>query len=91
MFTDLGQLVATRGIYEDMEEDAIFSKEIGAALLRYQLQEWGELPPEDIELNNEALKDGGRILAAYDTSRGKIWIITEWDRSATTILYPSEY
>ena len=91
MFTDLGQLVATRGIYEDMEKDAIFSKEIGLAMLRYQQEEWGELPPEDMELNNEALKDGGRILAAYETSRGRVWIITEWDRSVTTILYPSEY
>lgn len=91
MFTDLGQLVATRGIYDDMQQDDAFSNEVAAAMLRYQLEEWGELPPEDIELNNEAIKDGGRILAAYNTSRGRIWIITEWDRSVTTILYPSEY
>ena len=91
MFTELGQLVATRGIYEDMETDAAFSKEIGAALQRYQREDWGELPPEDIETNREALQYGARILAAYNTRRGRIWIITEWDRSVTTILYPSEY
>lgn len=92
MFTELGQLVATRGIYENMEKDTAFSKEIGAALLRYQLEDWGdEMPPEDVEANNEAIKDGDRILAAYNTSRGRVWIITEWDRSVTTILYPSEY
>lgn len=91
MFTELGQLVATRGVHADMQQDAKFSKEVGAALQRYQREDWGELDPEDVEANAEALKYGCRILAAYDTSRGRIWIITEWDRSYTTILYPSEY
>lgn len=92
MFTDLGQVVVTRGIYEDMEQSATFYGEITAALLRYQLEDWGDaLPPEDAELNDESIKEGGRILAAYNTSCGRIWIITEWDRSVTTVLYPSEY
>ena len=41
--------------------------------------------------NDRALESGDRILSAYETSHGKIWIITEWDRSVTTILFPSEY
>jgi hypothetical protein len=45
----------------------------------------------DKELNDLAVKTGERILEAYETSKGKIWIITEWDRSATTILFPNEY
>ena len=46
---------------------------------------------EDIEANSEALRNGERLFAAYETSEGKIWIITEADRSATTILFPDEY
>ena len=91
MFTELGQLVTTRGIYEDMEKSEKFTQEITAALRRYIKEDWGELDPEDIAANNEAIGYGDRILAAYDTSRGRVWIITEWDRSVTTVLYPSEY
>ena len=47
---------------------------------------------EDKELNEEAMHNEGRILSAYHDRNGiKFWIITEWDRSATTILLPSEY
>lgn len=92
MFTQLGELVATRGIYDAMQQDPAFAAEIQKSLYRYQLEDWGDaLPPEDAELNDESVKDGGRILAAYNTRRGRVWIITEWDRSVTTVLYPSEY
>ena len=54
--------------------------------------DWGEVDEEDKRLNDAALKDGTRLLSAYVTSRGAgLWIITEADRSATTILLPSEY
>ena len=47
---------------------------------------------EDAEMNTEAVNNGDdRILAVYKTCKGNIWIITEWDRSVTTILFPSEY
>lgn len=45
----------------------------------------------EVTSNNEAVKNGERILAAYMYGDTKIWIITEWDRSATTILFPEEY
>jgi hypothetical protein len=55
--------------------------------------DFGDLDPEDIERNNEATHDGSRIFSSYITDEGgtKIWIITEADRSSTTILLPSEY
>ena len=53
----------------------------------------GNLCPDDAKINDKAVKNGDdRILAMYEDEKyGKIWIITEWDRSVTTILFPSEY
>lgn len=48
-------------------------------------------PAEDQALNLEAVEHGERIFTAHDTEIGKVWIITEWDRSVTTVLFPSEY
>ncbi|WP_054749762.1 hypothetical protein [Ruminiclostridium josui] len=88
---EYGRLVATRGVADEMESDPMFAREISAAFDRYQRNDWGDLCPEDSEQNDQAVKVGERVLAAYPTSRGTIWIITEWDRSVTTILFPSEY
>lgn len=55
---------------------------------------WGDLPPEDAELNREALIPGkeGRIMSVFHIGDRKIiWLITEWDRSVTTLLFPEEY
>jgi hypothetical protein len=55
-------------------------------------RDWGELSDEDVRENGLSLKEGFRLLSAYRTAKGqKLWIITEADRSATTILLPSEY
>lgn len=88
---EYGRLVATRGVADEMESDPTFAREVSAAFDRYQRNDWGDLCPEDREQNDQAVKVGERVLAAYPTSRGKVWIIIEWDRSATTILFPSEY
>ena len=87
---ELGLLVITNGI-NDKLENVSFSKELKVALHRFTCGDWGEMDPEDIDANNEALQNGERLFAAYRTSEGKIWIITEADRSATTILFPDEY
>ena len=87
---EMGLLVITNGI-NDKLDSVRFSKEITVALHRVTNADWGEMDPEDIEANNEALRTGERLFAAYQTSEGKIWIITEADRSATTILFPDEY
>ena len=60
-------------------------------LLRHQCGDWGEVPPEDAAENEFATSHGLRILSAYVIAGARIWIITEADRSATTLLFPSEY
>lgn len=88
----LGQVVMTRTINDTIADDRQFAKDITEALERYRACDWGEMGEEDLESNNAAVEsDEGRLFAAYITSRGKVWIITEWDRSYTTILFPSEY
>lgn len=55
--------------------------------------DWGEVSPEDAEANEKAIDEGNRILSAYTLRDGttKIWVITEANRAATTILLPDEY
>jgi hypothetical protein len=61
-------------------------------LRRHHCGDWGEeLCAEDKEANEHSLKDGTRLLSRYSTPGGSIYIITEHDRSMTTILLPSEY
>ena len=91
----LGQVVMTRGLMNTLLEE--YPGESAETILapfirRRQSGDWGELDPEDVEANNRALKAGTRLLSAYTTSTGvKFWIITEWDRSYTTALLPSDY
>ena len=61
-------------------------------IFRHAAGDWGDLSTVDQKLNAEALKEGTRLLSAYHLKDGtKIWLITEWDRSATTALLPEEY
>jgi len=67
-------------------------------LKRHQSGDWGDLCDEDKKANEEAISHEGepekqqRVFSAYKTSAGeKIWVITEWDRSVTTLLLPEEY
>lgn len=61
-------------------------------LTRHLNADWGDISCDDRTLNNQALKEGGRLLSAYRVSSDiKVWIITEADRSVTTLLLPSEY
>ena len=64
-----------------------------ASLLeRHARGDWGELCPEDVEANREALREGLRLLSSYRLADGvKVWVITEADRSATTLLMPDDY
>ena len=63
-------------------------------LIRHMHGDWGDVPPEDDKANDQALKNGSRLLSSYDG--GKLWIITEAEdatgrRHATTLLLPEEY
>ena len=63
-----------------------------AYLVRHVTGDWGDLPEEDIEENELSLREGYRLFSAYHLNTGtKIYVITEWDRSVTTILLPDEY
>ena len=84
-----GQVVATPGALKRLEEAGQDPFEL---LSRHVTGDWGELDEADRQENELSVKEGFRILSAYTLSSGvKVWVITEADRSATTILLPSEY
>jgi hypothetical protein len=83
----LGRTVITRGAL-----DALDGEEVLAGIARHTRGDWGDLCPEDKQANEDALSVGARLLSAYHTGAGrKFWIITEADRSITTVLLPEEY
>ncbi len=85
----LGSVVMTQGVTAMIEEN------IGINLLiylqRHQNGDWGNVCIEDKITNDEATKTGERVLSEYQLCGERIWIITEHDRSVTTILFPHEY
>ena len=85
----LGKLVATPGALAALRES---SQRPWDFMVRHMAGDWGEVDAEDKAANDLALMDGSRLLSAYTTTKGqKLWIITEADRSVTTILLPSDY
>ena len=87
----IGKLVATRGVACEMQENSDFEKFVRKSFSRHASGDWGDMCEEDKASNDYALAHGERIFSAYEKDDKKIWIITEWDRSATTILFPDEY
>ena len=81
-----GQLVQTPGVAE-----SIHPITIAASMSRHKRGDWGDVDEEDKEMNNKALEDGDRLLSSYKCGDTVFWIITEADRSATTVLLPEEY
>ena len=87
-----GRIVLTSGVYEWSVVNSDFARFVQTCLKRHIRGDWGNLSAEDRELNDKALKDGSRLLSAYEHWRlPKIWIITEADRSVTTVLFPEDY
>ena len=85
----LGQVVATPGALAAIEKSG---QQPGEFLARHVSGDWGEVPPEDIKENELSFQHGFRLLSAYHTNAGeKLWVITEADRSSTTVLLPDEY
>ena len=86
---ELGRTVSTIGAHNTLAEAFHLPAEF---LIRHKHGDWGELDPEDRRANERALLIGSRILSAYSTRTGeRLWVITESDRSATTLLLPEEY
>ena len=88
---ELGRVVITRGVDIWAKEDPVRMGEILLVLGRHSLGDWGDVPEEDEAANNRALKEGARVLSSYVIEETKVWVITEWDRSVTTVLFPEEY
>lgn len=96
-FFNMGQVVVTRSINDLMAAEEKFAVEVTVALQRYAVKDWGNLDEEDKQTNEEALNypDDLYVMGAYDTSKGKIWIITnriseKAGDNATTICFPDE-
>jgi hypothetical protein len=85
----LGQIVATPGALAALES----AKQPATCFLdRHAIGDWGELEQSDVAENEYSMLHGFRLLSSYQTDAGeKLWIITEADRSATTLLLPDEY
>ncbi len=85
----LGRVVLTPGAAEVLDASGQFP---WTFLFRHVSGDWGELDADDKKLNDEAVREGSRILSAYTAANGvKLWAITEADRSSTAILLPEEY
>lgn len=96
---ELGRVVATKRVWELIDSNERFNRFVSACVTRYMIHDWGDLDDEDWKLNDRyARRKGGRILASYKLpnyvsveDEDKLWIITEEDRSVTTLLFPGDY
>ena len=85
----LGQIAATPGAVDLLGRTASDALDF---LIRHQQGDWGSVPPEDAEENLSSIENGCRILSSYYlNTTERLWIITEADRSVTTLLLPDEY
>lgn len=82
----LGQIVMTANAASRLDAAAVVE-----GLRRHAKGDWGEVCPDDARENEFSLKGGFRLLSVYGTGEGRFWIITEADRSVTTILLPQDY
>ena len=86
---DFVNVVATTALYNHCKTNKF---PLLPYLVRHANCDWGDVCKSDWESNDKAIKEGLRILSEYKLPDGlKIWIITEWDRSATTLLFPEDY
>ena len=77
----------TSGIVEEAKIDGFFACEIAQALAKFLAHNWGDTCAYDKNLNKQALINGDRIVALFNTSKGRVFIITETDCTITTILF----
>jgi hypothetical protein len=85
----LGNLVATPGALNALEKNGTVPMTL---ISRHMRGDWGDVPTVDAKTNADALRIGARLLSSYPLADGaRIWIITEADRSTTTLLLPEEY
>ena len=86
---ELGQIVGTPGALQELQEAEQNPIEL---IFRHVTGDWGDMPEEDMAENERSVANGLRVFSSYKLSTGsKVWVITEWDRSVTTILRPMDY
>ncbi len=93
---ELGKVVATKKVMDSMLEDPENSALYHGMLQRHGIGDWGDLSAVDFDKNNESLEQGnGRLFSSFKLPvrcpEDRLWIITEVDRSATTLMFPSEF
>lgn len=88
---ELGNVVSTAGVAEWINETTDRVRDVARAITRHANGDWGEVCLEDAKANDFAAKNDERILSAYTVDGKKLWVITERDRSVTTVLFPEEY
>ena len=86
-----GRLVWTKNINDFVAENTQFAKFVTDSLARHCNGDWGDLSAEDKKENDFSLDKHLRLFSVYKLGKVSIWVITEADRSTTTILFPSEY
>jgi hypothetical protein len=85
----LGRIVATPGAIEVLRDAGVHPAQL---LKRHAHGDWGDLHEDDHRANELAIRTGMRVLSAYAFDTGdRVWVLTEADRSATTLLLPEEY
>lgn len=89
----LGRVVETADIYRKRFDDNDFNQFVAKSFYRHCDGDWGDLCDDDKGANDFALRNGDdRLVSKYNyDDETSIYIITEWDRSYTTILFPDEY
>ena len=87
-----GQIYITCGVNKQITDNAKFAIFVSDSLNKHIRGEWGEISEDDKEENQFSLNRDLRLFSAYERNDfPKIWIITEADRSVTTVLFPDEY
>jgi hypothetical protein len=97
----LGAIIVSRDVDIFIKQNLLFAQWVHSSLRRHAKGDWGELCAEDSQLNDLSVSgdESGRLFSSYDIPKEmaeyfgqeKLWIITEWDRSVTTLLFPSDY
>ena len=87
----LGMMVCTRYVNDCIAENALFAEFVLDSLKRHANCDWGEISESDKVENDFSLDKHLRLFSVYKKDKFVIWVITEADRSVTTVLFPAEY
>jgi hypothetical protein len=88
---DLGNLYVTSAVKAWRDSDELRPMLVLIALSQHEHGKWGDVDAHDRAVNDDAVRDGGRVLSAWKIDDRRIWIISEADRSVTTVLFPEDY